>query len=140
MEWNIVTNNYSEFKIESIDFRMEESILERIKRERFGLAILKLKHGNPLLDYYMVHASAKVDQIGGNTIFVATDKVEGSLRKVVLHELGHTLGLVHQDKPYTLMFPYLQQLGECVDEDTVLQLSKVHHRWKFNNLNYCKER
>lgn len=56
---------------------------------------------------------------------------------VVMHELGHSMGLEHVDPPDTLMSRAYNRQPHCIDEYTVKNLA-VDHGWEWRTLNWCE--
>ena len=58
------------------------------------------------------------------------------LRRIMLHEIGHLLGLGHDDST-NLMFPrYFHSRQGCIDRATVQNLAGQRH-WQMDELNWC---
>ncbi len=58
------------------------------------------------------------------------------LRRIMLHEVGHLLGLEHDDAS-NLMFPrYFHSRQGCVDRATVQKLASQRH-WLVDEMNWC---
>lgn len=83
---------------------------------------------------------AWTDTIGGSIIYIYTDRmgVYFDYRVVMLHELGHIMGLTHVNQPHTLMY-YSYPNYFCVDKLTVKQLSERYPDvYSLDRLHYCE--
>jgi len=75
------------------------------------------------------------------TIFIVSERLGDNFKEVVLHELGHSLGIKHLDKISdlnTLMYPYSQII---LDDGTILPAGADHITKKdltaFCKLHHC---
>lgn len=136
-EWNHSLNGYDTFTITDDSFDIQESVLEQVETSDQGVLILavtadqaeSLGGGDGTL--------AWVNQAGGHQLFVIVDRVGDRLHNVLLHELGHTLGLEHTQVRGTLMNPYYSHGIGCIDELTMRQLTEIRSRYSLDHLNYC---
>ena len=70
-------------------------------------------------------------------VIVSTHLLNGvSLENVVLHELGHVLGLNHDPRSRLMSTEYVLDKQGCVDKVTVDTLAKLKNI-PVNELNWC---
>lgn len=73
----------------------------------------------------------------GGIIIVHTDRLVGvDMRRVMLHELGHTLGLEHDPRSHLMAVRYIESEHQCIDRATV-ELLATHLQLPLNELNWC---
>jgi hypothetical protein len=141
-QWNYALNGYYQFKLVSTDFDMQDDILKQAQANRV-LVILKIDHTNSLLKAIHLRdkevAVAFTNRINGHIIYVVRDYIQNDpdLSRLMLHELGHTLGADDVEQINTLMhWSYIPEYFQCIDLSTLRQIAKVQH-FPLSNLNYC---
>ena len=73
----------------------------------------------------------------GGIIVVHVDRLVGvDLSRVILHELGHTLGLDHDPHSHLMAVRYVENEQQCIDKATV-ELLAWQLRLPLNELNWC---
>jgi hypothetical protein len=74
---------------------------------------------------------------GGGLLIVSTHLLKDvSLEDVILHELGHVLGLNHDPRSRLMSTEYVLDKQGCVDKVTVETLAKLKNI-PVNELNWC---
>jgi hypothetical protein len=132
--WNVALNGYMRFREADRAFDMEVSQLRAP-----GVIIMRVDSQNE----YVLHRTERVlgwtDAISGRLIWVVEDRMFNMdmLKGVVLHELGHSMGLPHLSKD-SLMWAYDGGRSKCVDKETAVALVLLHQDWKLDHLNWCQ--
>ena len=141
-EWNFAFNGYVTYVVVSDDFDMEVAVLEKIVRTRQGLVVLSVPD-NFLEDNVPPGVLAWVDDLGDPVVHIATGRIgTRDLKKIVMHEIGHTLGIPHTQAAFTLMSQYYQVQSACIDEYTLHTLSGEDHaqavHWDWHFMRSCR--
>lgn len=133
-EWNIALNGYQKFVKGSLNGVAKDSEL-------------------PPFDFLVVNVSSKdatdmlmpegvlgwVDELGSPVIYLVEDRMtDQDIRILLMHELGHSLGLPHLPVKGTLMYPYYPN-SPCIDEITIRELVTVGRgHYQLEHLNWCE--
>ncbi len=140
-EWNFALNGYASFQVVDDKFDMDPDVLQRIKDTLQGLVILDVSVKNDYVKEMPEGVLAWVPELGANSMFVIGDRVGNrNLKSIVMHEMGHILGLEHQEEAGTLMYFSYDQGRSCVDWVTAMHLASVHGRYDWHHMNYCEPR
>lgn len=138
-EWTHTFNGYAAYVVMSDEFDMQPEILERLQATGQGMVILANKTGDDLVEALPDGTLAWVPVLGAPVIHVVSDRIGNrNLKAIVMHELGHTLGIGHVNVRNTLMFPSYPFGSDCIDEITVRALSSVNTKFDFHHMNYCR--
>lgn len=139
-EWNHVLNGYRVYFVDADDFAMQPSVLYRVLNTEQGLLILHTHPADVDGDPSFEGVLAWVPGLGAPIVHVIADRVgTRSMRAIVMHEIGHTLGLEHVLVKGTLMFPSYPFGLDCIDKVTVQALASTRaSRWDWHHMNYCE--
>jgi hypothetical protein len=129
MEWTQATNHVAEFDVVQLPTR------EKIDVEH-ALIMIKVSADYP--DIMIMDNIKKTTTLGyydGKNalpyIALVSDRLDGfNYKEVVLHELGHSLGLEHVDGEegmLTLMYPYVDLGSDVITDKDLEQFCKLYH-------------
>jgi len=144
-QWTYSLNGYMEFKIvaRDVDFEhLKEVVDSVIDRTGQGLEIIPETDASafesPSALAYVPGAIQEGKWYPSPEIHIVRDRIgERDLRQIVLHEIGHTLGLDHSPVKNTLMYFQYPQNSPCVDRLTMQTLSSLRSRIDWHHTNYC---
>jgi hypothetical protein len=132
-EWNYVLNGYVTYEIKDAHWRYDSDFEDHITATHQGLIFKKVAIDED-------GTLAEVNEINGNVVSVYEERSQfWSMRTIMLHEIGHTLGLRHLPIAGTIMYPYIQLQSPCVDQIAVRELASEKIYLKLEHLNYCRE-
>jgi hypothetical protein len=136
--WNFVLNGYIRFEVDPVAFGVPETKAHEATEKdsdwiiaRDDAARSKRKtRGDEL-------AETATLPTGGGMVMVSTHLLKNlSLENVMLHELGHVLGLNHNPRSRLMSTDYVLDQQGCVDKVTVETLATLKHL-PLNELNWC---
>lgn len=130
-EWAKATDNRVIYKVIQLSEKENEisinnSILfNKVNADNIDILSLDYLHHNYTLGYY------SNNNVIPNIVIVAERlDSERLYKEVVLHELGHSLGLEHDHEASgigTLMYPSVDKQSESITPTDVFNYCKIHH-------------
>lgn len=136
-EWTYAMNGYSSFRTASDSFDMEPEVLEIVDFTGQGLIILRRSVTSPAVAELPDGVLAWADDAPGHVINVIGDRTgTRDLHSIMLHEIGHILGLEHVMVKHSLMWPSYNNGAACVDRVTAMALGSVRG-WDWHHMNWC---
>jgi len=139
--WNFTLNKAITLSIVDTHYDMSLKVMKDIEKTNKGLVILKNNSLDPQASAQRSDVLAWIDTIGGHYIHIISDRVafkKKNLSLIIMHEMGHSFGMVHIYKDNCLMNIDHNKESFCVDEDTVDQLLLLKPELNKKHLNYCK--
>ncbi len=139
-DWNLALNGYLSYTVGSDEFDMEIDVLRKVVYTGQGVLILR----NKFADYkndpdFDIGTLAFVYRLGSPVVHVIQDAIgTRNLKAIVMHEIGHTLGIPHVVIKGSLMFPGYPYGTDCVDRATVQTLSALRPRFDWRRMRYCE--
>lgn len=136
-QWNYALNGYLKLRIESINFDMSVSEIQR-QMALGGWLVMKIDSSSSLIP---VSGGGSwvlgfVNKLGGDHLYIVRDRMGNSdIFGVMMHEIGHLLGLKHMGERL-MRSRYGRAEFQCIDYETIFRLVV---KWKFpiEGLNYC---
>lgn len=131
--WQVALNHYFEFRMINDRATVSQGMIDKVRQDH-GLIFVQMENLEPA-DGTLAH----VDDIGGHVIFVNTNRNSINVT-VITHEIGHIMGLYHNETKQSLMYPFYvdQPNGQCIDETTIDQLVEKKYWMKKQYLNWCR--
>ncbi len=138
-QWNQALNGYMVLHVESDNFDMEPSILERVAVRGDGWLFLKIDSRNSIVhDEGSNLTLAFVNRIGsnGNRVYYVSDRLNTHMMQgVTMHEVGHLLGANHHGL-YLMQPTFHWAEYRCIDQGTLQQVATYWHL-PLAHLHYC---
>jgi len=135
-EWVKALNGVIELDIVDNFFNMEANKIEKMYKKN-GWLILKINERSELFyDTAGQITLGFVNDINGNVVYLVNRRVvTGNLKLILMHEIGHLLGLKHSGE-YLMSAQFNYNDFICIDEETIQMVSDLYHINKIY-LNYC---
>lgn len=130
-EWNYAMSGAVVLSVVSEEFNMEVSTIKE-----GGWFILKTdsirKSREDSLGHYIL---GYVNKVGGNYLSIVSDRVQWNLKMIVMHEIGHLLGIKHTERGLMLS-EFVWDEFKCIDVVTMKEFGKIY-RINLDKLRYC---
>tara|TARA_R110000868_G_scaffold67046_3_gene199232 strand:+ start:199 stop:747 length:549 start_codon:yes stop_codon:yes gene_type:complete len=130
-EWNYAMSGAVVLSVVSEEFNMEVSTIKE-----GGWFILKTdsirKSREDSVGHYVL---GYVNKIGGSYLSIVSDRVRYNLKMIVMHEIGHLLGIRHTDSGLMLS-EFVWDEFKCIDKVTMKEFGKIY-RINLDRLRYC---
>jgi hypothetical protein len=137
-EWNYVFNGYRVYELQAPEDGGNDALEWRVENQRMMLYVkAAFVHD---LDYPSDGVLGWVDtEDQPNVVHVLADGLNvtaDAMKTVIMHEIGHSLGLDHT-KHNGLLFPYYNEQPTCIDHLTVQELA-ASFEWDDRHMNWCE--
>ena len=137
-EWNHVLNGHIRFDVSAVAFGVAASQPAPAASSSASTWVIAHAAGRGPDRGNAGDALAVTQRTPGGGLMILYDDAIGSadLGNIVLHELGHVLGLGHDRATRLMSTNYLSDRQGCVDEDTVKALAALRSL-PIDQLNWC---
>jgi hypothetical protein len=145
VEWNFALNGYRLYTVRDAKFDFVKGDIETLKKTMAtgqGLLIMSntIAEADRMVDDAKV--LAWVPQLNAPLIHVVMERMGyRDVKMVVMHEIGHTMGLPHTSASGTLMSQYYEDQVSCVDQYTTISLAGLPRwrafHWNWRQMNHC---
>ena len=137
-EWNHVLNGHIRFDVSAVAFGVGASQSAPPASASSGTWVIAHAAGRGPDRGNAGDALAVTQRTPGGGLMILYDDAIGSadLGNIVLHELGHVLGLGHDRVTRLMSTNYLSDRQGCVDEETVKALAALR-KLPIDQLNWC---
>ncbi len=138
-EWNVVLGGKAWFTFEDVAWRFDPKAVQRTAQNHDKMIFLKAKaERTGLPDNILAFAN----DAPGNVVWLLADRIEAmpkpmNLRKLLIHETGHLLGLQDNRIWHSTMNKIHQYGAPCVDKRAAMDLAEMYH-WDPNDMGYCE--
>ncbi len=136
--WNYVLNSYIRFEVDRTPFGVPETPAhEAAEKDSDWIIASDIIARSKYEARNEVAAETVTLPTGGGMVIVSPHVLKNvSLENVMLHELGHVLGLNHDPRSRLMSTEYVLDKQGCVDKVTVETLAKLKNI-EVNELNWC---
>ena len=130
-DWNHVLNGFARFELAPDDAQLSG------RANSWVIAGAALRSPGPIRDAMLAYTQPAPSGGGLVNIFLGQlGRID--IAAVILHELGHVLGLAHSVEEGLMAAYYSPHAQRCIDRLTVAMLAKVRG-WPLEQLNWCEE-
>lgn len=130
-EWTENTNHIAEFDIAQLPSNKVDLVN--------GILVLRVSHRYPeivLLNALLPEGNEMLGLFNNRKIVprleLIMDRTGDDTDVVALHELGHAVGLGHNEKPFTLMYPMIEMGSNHITDEDLEEFCKLY-RCQLNN-------
>jgi hypothetical protein len=136
--WNFVLNGYIRFEVDRVAFGAAETKAHEAaaKDTDWIIAIDDAEQPKHKTSGEEIAATLNMPAGGGMVVVSSQRLKQLNLENVMLHELGHVLGLTHNPRSRLMSTDYALDRQGCVDKVTVEALATLR-QLPLNELNWC---
>lgn len=138
-EWNTALNGYGYFEVISEDFDLDIDVIKQVLATDQGVIVLNRSLTDKIVMDMPEGVLAWVSELEAHDLNIVTKRIgTRNLKTIVMHEIGHTLGVGHLPVKGSLMFPIYESESNCIDKLTIMMLSSIHSKYDYKQMSYCE--
>jgi len=137
-QWNYCMNNYVRLNVVTYYFDMTPSQIHDALKDK-GILVMKIDSTTTFLPKTKESETilAYADEVAGHKLFVIRDRMNvENVEGLILHELGHLLGAMHDNNSYLMQEHYYKDDFQCIDKRSALAVARYQNIPE-NRVNYC---
>jgi hypothetical protein len=136
-QWNHVLNGYVRFDIYSLSGAPSAETLTQLYRSGAWIVTKVDSYHDIARDPKKLAVTSGIKNRNGGFVYVIGDRFgRPDLTAVMLHELGHVLGAVHDENGHLMRASYNHYGFVCIDHNAVALVAAAQ-RLPLNQLNWC---